>query len=127
MRFPRFSIRRLLLLTGLVAVLLYVLFTRPMTLAKSYIYKLQHAAPAEITKSLDYVSMDTDGAYTEGKLVERSWADVFICRQTFVISLVRPDSEKPRLEEVENHYCTSTPFGVSQQEAYVYLEVREKR
>ena len=125
MRFLRFSIRRLLLLTGLVAVLLYVLFIRPVTIAKSFVYKLEHAAPTEITEYLDNVSMDTDGAYVEGVFNERSWADGFRCRQTFAISVVRPDPEISTAEMIEMHLCTSTPFGVNQQEPY--LQVREKQ
>jgi hypothetical protein len=95
------------------------------TVAKSFVYKLKHAAPTEITKYLDNVSMDTDGAYVEGVLNERSWADIFTCRQTFAISVGRPDPERSTAEIIEKHACTSTPFGVNQQEPY--LQAREKQ
>ena len=127
MRFLRFSIRRLLLLTGLIAVLLYFLLIRPVSVAKGFVYKLEHAAPPEISKYLDNMNMDTDGAHVEGILDKRSWADVFTFRQTFTISVVRPDPESSTREIVENHVCYSTPFGVKQQEQYVYEEVKEKQ
>ena len=126
MRFLRFSIRRLLLLTGIVAVVIYVLFIRPVTVAKDFVYTLEHAAPAEITKYLDYVNSDTDGAYVEGVLNERTWTDVFTCRQTFVIAVVCPTAI-PTEELLDKHDCISTPFGVNQQEKNVYVELREKR
>jgi hypothetical protein len=125
MRLLRFSIRGLLLLTGLVAVLLYVLLIRPVTVAKSFIYTLEHAAPTEITKYLDDVDIGTDGVHVEDVLNERRWADIFTCRQTFGISVVRPDPELSTAEIIEQHACTSTPFGVNQQEPY--LKVRERQ
>lgn len=105
--------------------MLYVLFIRPVTVAKSFVYKLEHAAPTEIAKYLDNVSMDTDGAHVEGTLDERSWADIFRCRETFAISVVRPDPDRSTVEMIEKHLCTSTPFGVNQQ--VPYLKVREKQ
>ena len=126
MRFLRFSIRRLLLLTGLIAVLLYVLFIRPVTVAKSLVYKLEHAAPTEISKYLDNVSMEMDGGHVECGLDERSWEDVFRCRQTFSISVVSP-TKRPTIEIVEIHPCYSTPLGVEQPEMYVHVQTREKK
>jgi hypothetical protein len=125
MRFLRFSIRRLLLLTGLVALLLYVLFIRPVTVAKEFIHTVQTADPKEISKYLN--NMYGEAAHVECVLDERSWADVFSFRQTFVISVVRPDPESSAVEMVENHACCGTPFGVMQQESHVYVETREKK
>jgi hypothetical protein len=125
MRFLRFSNRQLLLFTGLVAVLLYVLFIRPVTVAKSFVYKLEHTAPTEITKYLGDVDIGTDGVHVECVLNERSWADIFRCRQTFVVSVVGADPESSTRETVEDHFCSSTLFGVTQEEPYE--SVRDKK
>jgi hypothetical protein len=125
MRLLRFSIRRLLLLTGLVGVLLYLLYIRPVTVAKEFIHTMQTADVKEISRYLENVG--GEAAHVECVLNERSWADVFSCRQTFVISLVSPDPVTSTIDTVENHHCYSTPFGVKQQAEYVYVEAREKK
>jgi hypothetical protein len=121
-RFLRFSIRRLLLLTGLIAVLLYLLFIRPVKVANDFVQTVRTADPKEIGKYLD--NMKGESPHVEYALEERSWADVFSFRQTFAISVVRPVPGKSTIEEVENHPCCGTPFGVAQQQTYV--TAREK-
>src|SRR5215813_13544613 len=101
MRFLKFSIRRLLLLTGLVAVLLYFLFIKPATVAKEFIHTVQTADTKEISKYLN--NMYGEAAHVEGVLDERSWADVFSFRQEFVILVMRPDPESSTREFVQNH------------------------
>ena len=122
MRFLRFSIRRLLILTGLVAVLLYLLFIRPVTVAKEFVHTVQTADPKEMSKCLN--NMYGEAASVECVLDKRSWADVFSFRQAFVIFVMRPDPESSTREEIEGHSCCGTPFGVMQQEPL--LSVREK-
>lgn len=90
MRFLRFSIRRLLFLTGLVAVLLYVFYVRPTSLAQQFAVELDAATKSHL-KVIGQEYLDklrSDGRVIELKLHERSWSDVVRGRQLFSVSTV---------------------------------------
>ena len=111
MSFIRFSLRRLMILTALVAVLLYVLILRPTAVAKNFAHEMEVAATTDF-KSLSqqyFQGMRTDGANLEFQLKPRSATDVLRCRQAFSVNMVRPTGKKD-IASVYDFYAT--PIGV---------------
>jgi hypothetical protein len=88
MRFLRFSLRRLLILTALVAVLLYLLTLRPSAVAKQFI-RTRTLSDSELLTRRSFGNQFTDEARTEGVLEARSWEDVLKCRQRFTLKIVK--------------------------------------
>src|SRR4051812_19576028 len=127
MRFLKFSLRRLLILTGLVAVLLYVLYLRPTAVAKQFIHKIETSTDLESVSTQYFAKMRTDGASVEGDLQKRTWIDVVECRQRFAIRMKRaiPNTNDKQFV-VANQDLYATPVGV-QGVRGPYLEVREIR
>ncbi len=113
MRFIRFSLRRLLILTGLVAVLLYVLILRPTAIAKNFAHEMEVAAQTDfkaVSKQY-FQGMRTDGASLEITLSPRSVTDVVRGRQQFSINMVRPTGKDAM---VNLHDFYATPIGVNE-------------
>src|SRR6476646_4347403 len=88
MRFIRFSLRRLLILTAFVAVLLYLLILRPTAMAKHFI-RTRTLSDSELLTRRSFGNWFTDEATTEGVLEARSWEDVLKCRQRFTLKIAK--------------------------------------
>jgi hypothetical protein len=105
-----------LILTALIASLLYLLLYRPTRLARSFIHKQQTASQIDLQAFSDkyYDGMNADGAEWEMKIYPRQWKDVIACRQYFSISMSQPDPAKNELSLVGIAYLCASPFGVSE-------------
>src|SRR5262245_29983824 len=128
MRVPRFSIRWLLVLTALVAMLLYVLYLRPTVVARNYVQQMQMAAKGDLSGvSRQYFNnMNIEGAKLDARLQPRSWPHVFKCQQLFTINMALPVPGKSGEWIVGvRDYC-ATPLGV-QELGRPYIEARELR
>ena len=90
MRIIRFSLRRLLILTGLVAVVLYVLYLRPVALAKQFTHQIETSTDLKSVSAQYFNERRTDGASVESTLAKRTWSDVFKCRQRFSVRFKGP-------------------------------------
>jgi hypothetical protein len=127
MRWFRFSVRRLLLLTAVVAVLLYCLYLRPPLVAKQYAADLKTVAAANLqSASNEYFDgvPAQDGSTLEISNYARRWRDVWACQQRFTIRLVTPS--QPNQFIVANRDLVATPLGIKDSNK-IYLEVREVR
>lgn len=126
MRVLRFSLKRLLILVALIGLLLYVLFLRPTVVAKQFAHKLETSADLESVSAEYFDGMDTNGASVHSVLQERTWADLFKCRQDFAISMERafPNNSKQTLVAI--HRYRATPLGVCEEDGSC-LEVKEPR
>jgi hypothetical protein len=127
MRFIRFSLRRLLIVTALVAVLLYVLLLRPTAVARNFAHKMEVATQTdfESVSRQHFDGMRTDGAILEVKFYPRSWTHVLGCKQLFSINMTRPTNEQNKwLVSVRDFYAT--PTGVKELRGPV-LELRQQR
>src|SRR5215213_10049863 len=127
MGFIRFSLRRLLLLTALVAVALYALFLRPTAVAKRFAHEMEVAAQTnfESVSEQYFQGMRTDGAILEVQLHPRSWNHVLRCKQLFSINMMRPTDKQNRwLVSVHDFYAT--PTGVNELRGPL-LELRQRR
>jgi hypothetical protein len=132
MRFLRFSLRRLLILTGLVAVMLYGLYLRPTVIAKQVIQEVQTVTDLKriSEKYFDGV-LFRDGETLQGcDLEPRMWTDIFACRQRFTIrmeyhwrhSMIPVDYRHEILTTIYVR-CYSSPFRIKVKE----LNHSEKR
>src|SRR5689334_13197949 len=110
MRFLRFSIKRLLILVAVVAVLIYALVLRPTVIAKQMIHEAETATDLKAISDRYFDGMDADNARAEGELGQRTWADIFTCRQSFVIRMTRPMPTNKEQLIVSNHDCYATPL-----------------
>ena len=112
----RFSLRRLLAGTALVAVTLYVLLVRPTVVAKKYAHEMRSAAQTNFKSvSVQYFeNMRTDKATLQVGLSPRTWGDVLRCKQDFQVALVRPTDKKSQWL-ISRRYFYATPFGVKDQ------------
>jgi hypothetical protein len=123
MRFLRFSLRRLLILTGLVAVMLYVLYLRPTVIAKQVIQEVQTVTDLK-PLSEKYFSgvLFRDGETLQGcDLEPRTWADIFACRQRFTVRMMgtyhlRIEPPEPDRTFIIHFRCYSTPFRIKLKE-----------
>lgn len=115
MRFFRFSLRRFLVFTAVVAVALYVLILRPPALAKKFAQDLEGRAQVNF-KAVGkkyFGGWPTAGSHLEFELRPRSWRDVLRCRQEFPMRLVGPpDPDNVRLLSVRDFLAS--PIGVSE-------------
>lgn len=120
MRFLRFSIRRLLILTALVAVLLYVLLIRPVAIAKEFAHEIETSTDLATLSDKHFGGMDSNGARVDAYLSDRTWANVFKCQQNITITMMHPmPSDRNRLLISKHHYY-STPLGIHELgEAYL--------
>jgi hypothetical protein len=109
MRFLRFSIRRLLILTGLVAAVLYLSIVRPVAVAKQYILTKRQTESELITRK-SFGNQFTDEANIEGQLGARTWEDLFKCRQRFTIKIAQETSDN-QMKVAYLDFC-ATPIGV---------------
>src|SRR5262245_18241275 len=111
---PRFSLRRLLVLTGLFGVLLYVLILRPTSLAKSFGHEREVTAQTDFKSVSEqyFNGMRTDEAVLEVKLQPRSWIHVLRCEQPFSVEMMRPTAEGKLWLACECNFY-ATPFGVN--------------
>jgi hypothetical protein len=124
MKFIRFSIRRLLILTGLVAVLLYVLLLRPVAIAKDCIQEVQTVTDLKPLSEKYFSGLLRDGETLQGcDLEPRTWADIFACRQRFTIRM--ESHGRPPVDPVDYSHevqttiyirCFSTPFRIKVKE-----------
>jgi hypothetical protein len=112
MRFLRFSLRRLLLFTALVAAALYVLILRPPAVARRFAHELEVAAQGDFESvSRQYFGgMRTDEARLEFELRPRRWRDVLRCRQEFEIRMVRPAGQNDLWLVCRREFAV-TPIG----------------
>jgi hypothetical protein len=125
MRFLRFSLRWLLIITGLVAVLLYVLILRPTVIAKQVIQEIQTVTDLKPLSEKYFSGVLIRGRETlQGcDLEPRTTADIFACRQRFII---RMESHwRPSIHPVDYSHemlttvylrCYSTPFRIKVKE-----------
>src|SRR5690349_20539671 len=111
MRFLRFSIRRLLLLTGLIAILLFLLLIRPVTLARQFVLK-QRQSEAERVHSMKLAKLDPNETSIKGEMDARTWKDILQCQQRFTVK-VSGETYDNRPYVVYFDYC-ATPFYVKQ-------------
>ena len=113
MRFLRFSIRRLLIFTALVAIALYVLFIRPMVIAKAFINEIKTSTDLESVSKEYFDGMRTDGARIDGELAERTWSDILHFRQDFAITMVRAAGPPSNGQLVCTHQYRAS-FGIKE-------------
>ena len=110
----RFSLRRLMAVTALVALLIYMLLLRPTAVAKRFARDMEIAAQTDF-KSVSkqyFDNMRTDKSSLEGRLRPRNWSDVLGCRQIFHIRVERrTDTENQWLVSQRDFYAT--PIGVN--------------
>jgi hypothetical protein len=127
LRFIRFSLRRLLILTALAAALLYVLILRPVIVAKQFTRQIETSTDLESVSRRYFSEMRTDGARIKSDLRKRTWMDVFECRQRFSINMKSaiPNTNDKQFV-IANHDLYATPFGVIEGRG-PYLEVSEIR
>jgi hypothetical protein len=124
MRIIRFSLRWLLILTALVAVLLYILLLRPVAMAKQFTQKLE--TPSTLESVIDqYFGKNIRMVNVEGELQERTWTDIYRCRQRFSIRLKKPKPNtngKTVLALCRDFYAT--PIGVQEMPGPTVIEYR---
>ena len=107
--------------------LLYVPFLRPVAVAKKFTHEIETSTDLKSVSQRYFSNMRTDGASMEGDLQERTWTDVFTCRQKFSVRMKRaiPNTNDKRFL-VSNHDFYATPVGIQEMRG-PYLEVREIR
>jgi hypothetical protein len=112
MRFLRFSIKRLFLLTTVVAVVLYLFYLRPSVVARQFAQEIDAATQSHVKEiGQEYFdSLNADGRVVEVNLYPRSWSDILMCRQAFSISIAV--SAQPEGKTVCTRLYRSTAFGV---------------
>jgi hypothetical protein len=110
----RFSVRSLLALVPLVAVTLYVLYLRPIAVAKAFGRDMQVAARSDFdsVSGKYFGGMLTDGASLECVLEARTWADILRCRQSFSVRMKRPMANNNNQHVVTVHVFSATPISV---------------
>lgn len=112
MRFLRFSIKRLFLLTTVVAVVLYLFYLRPSVVARQFAHEIDASTQSHVKEiGQEYFeSLNADGRVVEVNLYPRSWSDILQCRQAFSISIAV--SSQPSGKTVCTRQYKSTAFGV---------------
>ena len=123
MRFFGFSIRRLLLLTGLVAVLLYLALIRPVAVAKQFVLAKRQAAFEHLANHK--FADEIDKASVEAEMEPRTWKDIAKCQQRFalVVHFERTADNRSWIAYFDN--C-ATPFGVRNSDPDLFA-VKDKR
>ena len=122
MRFLRFSLRRLLIVTGLVAVLLYVLILRPTVIAKQFIQEVQTSNDVNPILKKYFYGVVRDAEKFEGcNLEPRTWADVFACKQRFTVIMrgtyhLQIEPPEPDRTYFTHYRCYTTPFRIKLKE-----------
>ena len=114
MRIIRFSLQRLLILTALVAVLLYALLLRPVAIAKRFTRQLETPTGLESVIAQYFgKKIPMDRVSVESECQKRTWTDIYRCRQRFSIGLKKPKPNtngKTVLALCRDFYAT--PIGV---------------
>ena len=128
MRLIRFSLRRLLIITALAAVLLYVLYLRPVAIAKQFIHEFETSTDLDSVSRQYFRGMNYDKATLESELQKRTWSDVFRCRQNFTITMKRMSLNIPTSKHFvfrsRDYYAT--PIGI-QERGTLNIGIREEQ
>ena len=113
MRVVRFSIRRLLVLTTLVALVLYFL-VRPSVVARNFAHIIENEAKQNPHQaSRDYFGFATTSPVTVATTLHpRTWREVLTGRQRFTLEMITPlENEKGVFLVDSREYC-GTHLGI---------------
>ena len=121
MRFLRFSLRRLMVLVGVVAALLYGLYLRPIAIAEQFVREMETAKDLAPLSDKYFDGMASRGATVTGYLQDQTWANLVGCRREIALRLERPAPSDKNRVLISRHRYYSTPFGI-RQEGAGYIE-----
>ena len=113
MRSFRFSIRRLLILVAVIALVLYVLIVRPPRQARAFAERMRAAAsedPAAASKKWFQGGRTTNETTFEYELLPQDWWQLVTGKQIVEVRLATPTSSTASLVEVRTY--TATPTGI---------------
>lgn len=128
MKLLRFSIRRLMIVVGAVAVLLYLLVVRPLAMARAFARNVENAAnddPAAASKKWFQGFRTTNETKFEYELLERKWGHIVTGRQIVEVRLVTPEKERSNSFFVERRRYLATPMGIQEMDGPV-VDIRSR-
>lgn len=129
MKIFRFSLRRLMVLVGVAAAVLYVLVVRPPAMARAFARSVENAANGDAAAASERWFQGlrtTSETKFEYELLPRTWSQVVTGKQVVEVRLVTPETERTSSFFVELRQYSVNPIAVQALYGPV-VEIRSRR